>query len=75
MVALGIDLGGTSVKIGAVEEGVVLEKARVFTRPDGDYAGIVRDIAEAALPLAEKYGAVRRPPQQNWIKMAPRSAF
>lgn len=59
MVALGIDLGGTSVKIGAVEEGVVLEKARVFTRPDGDYAGIVRDIAGAALPLAEKYGAVR----------------
>lgn len=59
MVALGVDLGGTSVKIGAVENGSVLEKACVFTRADGDYGGIVRDIAGAALPLAEKYGALR----------------
>lgn len=53
--SLGIDLGGTSAKIGIVEDGVILESLTVPTRPDSDYDGIVRDLSQAALSLTEKH--------------------
>lgn len=59
MRAIGIDLGGTSAKIGALEDGKILERAAVQTRQDSDYGGILRDLAAAAGTLAEKYGAER----------------
>lgn len=52
MKALGIDLGGTSAKIGVVEKGAVLRSTEVPTRKDSDYAGIVEDITTAAKALA-----------------------
>ena len=55
MKSLGIDLGGTSAKIGVVEDGVILDTVTVPTRADSDYEGIVRDLTEAAKKLAAGY--------------------
>ena len=52
MKSLGIDLGGTSAKIGVVEDGVILETVSVPTRADSDYEGIVHDLTEASKKLA-----------------------
>ncbi len=52
MIALGIDLGGTSAKIGLVEDGNIVESVQVPTRADSDYEGIVTDLTEAAKKLA-----------------------
>ena len=51
MKSLGIDLGGTSAKLGVVEDGIILASASVATRADSDYEGIVRDLTEAAKKL------------------------
>ncbi len=59
MKVLGIDLGGTSAKIGVVEESKILERVSVPTRQDGSYRGILHDLAGAARELSEKYGACR----------------
>lgn len=40
MKSLGIDLGGTSAKLGVVEDGIILASASVVTRADSDYEGI-----------------------------------
>ena len=57
MIALGIDLGGTTAKLGIVEDGNVLETAQVPTRQDSDYEGIVRDLTETAKPLLRRHKA------------------
>lgn len=51
MKSLGIDLGGTSAKLGVVENGVVLDAAIVPTRSDSDYGKIVDDLIGAAKEL------------------------
>lgn len=51
MKSLGIDLGGTSAKIGIVEDGVILETSSVPTRSDSDYRGIVTDLTDCAKSL------------------------
>lgn len=51
MIALGIDLGGTSAKIGVVKDGNIIESVQVPTRPDSDYQGIVEDLTDAAKKL------------------------
>lgn len=51
MKSLGIDLGGTSAKLGVVEDGIILASASVVTRADSDYEGIVRDLTETAKKL------------------------
>ena len=51
MKSLGIDLGGTSAKLGVVEDGIILASASVVTRADNDYEGIVRDLTETAKKL------------------------
>ena len=55
MISLGIDLGGTSAKLGVVEDGVILASATVATRADSDYEGIVHDLTEAAKGLLAGY--------------------
>lgn len=55
MISLGIDLGGTSAKLGVVEDGVILAAATVATRADSDYEGIVHDLTEAAKGLLAGY--------------------
>lgn len=52
---LGIDLGGTSAKLGIVENGKVLAFSTVATRPDSDYEGIVRALVDEASRLTECY--------------------
>lgn len=61
MIALGIDLGGTTAKLGVVEDGLIVESLQVPTRTDSNYEGIVHDLTEAAKKLlvrnkAEKVG-------------------
>ena len=53
MKALGIDLGGTSVKLGIVQDGAVISSASVPTRKNSDYEGIVGDIVAAAKKLCD----------------------
>lgn len=55
MISLGIDLGGTSAKLGIVEDGIILKSAQVPTRADSDYKGIVRDLTEASKKLIRSY--------------------
>lgn len=60
MKALGIDLGGTSAKIGLVEDGQILNSASVPTRKDSDYEGILGDIVKTSKQLIsnERIGSV-----------------
>lgn len=55
MKSLGIDLGGTSAKMGVVEDGVILATVSVPTRQDSDYKGIVHDLTQAAKELLKEH--------------------
>lgn len=57
MTAIGIDVGGTGIKIGAVEEDRILDRACIPTRRDGDYNKILCDIVGVADGFAKRYRA------------------
>jgi glucokinase len=57
MYHLGIDIGGTFVKMGLVSpEGTIIAKKSVKTNFDCGYAMTIREIAEAAIDLTESMG-------------------
>ena len=57
MIYIGIDLGGTTIKAGAVsEEGVILTKDSRPTGVERGYAAVIKDIAELAFAVARTSG-------------------
>ncbi len=54
MISLGIDLGGTKIAVAVVEDGVILDRARVAT-PQTGFDDVVSAIANAARPLLDQY--------------------
>ncbi len=59
MRTIGVDLGGTSVKLGVTEEGVILKTRVIPVAKDGSYKTLLGDIADACRALASEYGAKR----------------
>ncbi len=57
MIALGIDLGGTQIKYGLVQDGAVLDAGVCDTRLEKGYQAVVARMAEQAERLLEKTGA------------------
>lgn len=58
---IGVDLGGTFVKFGSVDEsGNVLKKDKIPTPAGCDYGAIVSAIAEAVNGFNPAYGSIRR---------------
>ena len=59
MTRLGIDIGGTTVKLGIVNEVFeILEQTAIPTGADRSSEAVIGDIAAAARPLMEKYAPV-----------------
>lgn len=59
MKRLGIDIGGTTVKFGIVDETFrILEQTAIPTLPNRPSEALIGDIAAAARPLIEKYAPV-----------------
>ena len=59
MTRLGIDIGGTTVKFGIVDDTFrILEEAAIPTGAERPTEAVVEDIIEAARPLIEKYSPV-----------------
>lgn len=57
MVYIGIDVGGTGIQIGVVDEnGKILEKGGIITRTDLPYQEQIRQMAECALETLERSG-------------------
>ena len=57
MLYIGIDLGGTGIKAGVVDEkGVILAKDSCPTLPERGYEAVIRDMANLAIGVAEKSG-------------------
>lgn len=57
MVTIGIDLGGTNIAAGVVDEaGTILAHAQRRTLPERHYREVIRDMAGAALDALEKSG-------------------
>ena len=59
MKTLGIDLGGTRIKCGVVEDGAVLRESACDT-PPGGYPAVVERMAAEAARLARACGGVER---------------
>ena len=57
MVRLGIDLGGTSVKYGLVEDGRILCRGRIPTPREEGYEAVLDAVAGAGRQLLENSGA------------------
>lgn len=59
MTRLGIDIGGTTVKFGIVDDTFrILEETAIPTGAERPTEAVVEDIIEAARPLIEKYSPV-----------------
>lgn len=59
MTYLGIDIGGTSVKLGVIDEHYkVLDKVKIPTLAERPSDDIIKDIIAAATPLCEAYKPV-----------------
>ena len=57
MLYIGIDLGGTGIKAGVVDEkGVILCKDSCPTLPERGYEAVIRDMAALAVKVAEQSG-------------------
>lgn len=56
---IGVDIGGTTVKIGVTENGKILEALSVPVDRNGEYGRLLCSIAEPCKILAETYGAER----------------
>jgi glucokinase len=53
MKAIGVDLGGKSIKCGIVDEGKVLNKKSIRTNVEGGYTAILKDIVNLCRELSE----------------------
>lgn len=60
MRALGIDLGGTSIKCGIVENGKIIAFKSCKTREDSNFTLILKDILEVSKALIGEVGAIER---------------
>ena len=59
MTRLGIDIGGTGVKLGVIDDTyTILEQTKIPTLADRPAEAIIADIAAAAEPLIKAYGPV-----------------
>lgn len=59
MTRLGIDIGGTGVKLGVIDDTyTILEQTKIPTLADRPTEAIIADIAAAAEPLIKAYGPV-----------------
>lgn len=59
MVTIGIDLGGTNIAAGVVDEqGNILAKSQTRTLPERPYQAVVRDMARAAKEAMKKAGVL-----------------
>ena len=57
MIYIGIDVGATTIKAGAVDEkGAILYKEAVPTGIERGYGPMIRDMAELAIQVTEKSG-------------------
>ena len=57
MLYIGIDLGGTGIKAGVVDEkGAILAKASCPTLPERGYEAVIRDMASLAIQVARNSG-------------------
>ncbi len=57
MLYIGIDLGGTGIKAGVVnEKGEILSKASCPTLPERGYEAVIRDMANLAIQVARDSG-------------------
>ena len=57
MMYIGVDVGGTSVKAGVVDEaGRILAKASTPTLPERAYEWVIRDIADLCVRVAQQAG-------------------
>jgi len=57
MVSIGIDIGGTGIQIGVVDEqGKILAKGAITTRTEDTYQQQIHDMAQCALETIEKGG-------------------
>jgi glucokinase len=59
MKALGIDLGGKSIKLGIVEDGVIISALRVPVAANSDYHVILDGMVNAAHSLLADYGDIK----------------
>ncbi len=65
------DIGGTTVKIGIVEEkGSVIERREIPTSPDGEPVALVRDIVRALRPLIDAQSSQGRPVSAVGVSVA-----
>ena len=57
MLYIGIDLGGTGIKAGVVDEGGnIIAKASCPTLPERGYEAVIRDMANLAIDVAKQSG-------------------
>ena len=57
MLYIGIDVGGTGIQIGIVDEkGTIIEKGAIVTRPEEGYEKMIKDMADCALETLAKSG-------------------
>jgi glucokinase len=58
-VAIGMDFGGTSIKTGVVQDGIIVERGNTLvTRQDSDVSALVNDMVEEIERLREKHPGV-----------------
>ncbi len=61
MYYIGIDLGGTNIAVGLVDEkGKIVEKMSVLTNAERDYKEIVADMAAVSKQVIEKFGITEK---------------
>jgi glucokinase len=57
--SLGIDFGGTSIKLGVVQHGQILTRGNVIvTRQDGDTIALIQDVVDEIGHLRQEYPAL-----------------
>jgi glucokinase len=57
--SIGIDFGGTSIKLGVVQQGQILARGNVIvTRQDGDTAGLIQEVVDEIGRLRQEYPAL-----------------
>jgi glucokinase len=57
--SIGIDFGGTSIKLGVVQQGQILGRGNaIVTRQDGDTAALIQDVVDEIGRLRQEYPAL-----------------
>ena len=67
MLYIGIDLGGTGIKAGVVnDKGEILSKASCPTLPERGYEAVIRDMAKLAIAVTEKSEVLTLTKEVKW---------